>query len=113
MAAICVVVWGSLLPADSPLLETVDRLQISDKVCHFCAYVLLSLLAATAQKTRRRSVFAALLMGVLGLALEILQGFTPTRSMDLVDAMASWLGVACGMLLGLALVRTATALEER
>ena len=35
---ICCVVVGSLLPAASPVMVAVGRLNINDKVEHFCAY---------------------------------------------------------------------------
>jgi VanZ family protein len=63
----------------------------------------LSLLGVVVQKTRRKSILAAVAMGVLGLVLEGLQGLTATRSMNIADAVANWTGVACGLLLGLVL----------
>jgi len=99
----CGVVWLSLLPSDSPVMKTVDEFHVSDKILHFCAYLVLSLLSVSVGKTRRQSAIAALLMGALGIVLEILQGFTPTRSMELMDAVASCTGVACGTVLGFVL----------
>ena len=97
------VVCSSLTPDDSPLMKKVDH-EMGDKALHFCAYFVLSLLAVLAQQTRRKSVIAAVLMGVLGLVLEVLQSGMATRSPDVADAAANWIGVASGTLLGLALV---------
>jgi VanZ family protein len=102
VAMIVFVVWSSLIPDDSALKKAAD--EFSDFALHFCAYLGLSLLGVVVQKTRRKSILAAVAMGVLGLVLEGLQGLTATRSMDIADAVANWTGVACGMLLGLVLV---------
>ena len=103
-AATALVAVSSLLPDDSPLMKTVDQFDISDKILHFGAYFVLSLLAIASQTTRRRSLIAALLMGVLGIVLEGLQGLTPTRSADILDAITGSIGVICGTSLGLALL---------
>ncbi len=95
---------SSLLPDDSLLIKTVDQFEISDKVLHFGAYFVLSLLAMTSHPTRRRALIAAVLMGVLGLVLEGLQSLTPSRSADILDVITGSIGVICGISLGLALL---------
>jgi VanZ family protein len=96
----CVVV-GSLLPAASPVMVAVGRLQINDKVQHFCAYLSLSSLPVIAFRDRRRGIVAGLSMFLLGVLLEGGQHFSPGRSVELGDVLANGAGVSCGALLGL------------
>lgn len=51
---VCCVVVGSLLPATSPVIAVVGRMQVSDKVLHFGAYLALSLLPVIGFRDRRR-----------------------------------------------------------
>ena len=67
---ICCVVVGSLLPAASPVMVAVGRLHVSDKVLHFSAYLMLSLLPVIGFRDRRRGLIAGLSMFVLGVLLD-------------------------------------------
>ncbi len=96
----CVVI-GSLLPAASPVMVAVGRLQINDKVQHFCAYLSLSSLPVIGFRDRRRGIVAGLSMFLLGVLLEGGQHFSPGRSVELGDVLANGAGVSCGALLGL------------
>ena len=60
LVSILLVVAGSLLPASSPVIRAVERLPVSQKVLHFCAYTWLALLALLAIKRRSPAVLAAL-----------------------------------------------------
>jgi VanZ family protein len=95
----CCVVVGSLLPAASPVMVAVGRLHISDKVLHFCAYLVLSLLPVVGFRDRRRGLIAGLSMFVLGLLLEDGQHFSPGRAVELGDVIANGAGVSRGVLL--------------
>jgi len=96
----CVVV-GSLSPAQSVLMEDIDKLDINDKVIHSCAYLTLSLFPVVVMESRRRGVKAGLSMFLLGVLLEGGQHFSPGRSVDYRDVLANGGGVLCGTLLGL------------
>ena len=101
IAAICVVIVGSLLPAASPLMVALGRLGINDKVEHFCAYLTLSALPVIGLEDRHRAIWAAVSMFLLGVLLEGGQHFSPGRSVELGDVIANGLGVASGLLLAL------------
>ena len=96
----CVVI-GSLSPAASPVMVNIGRLQINDKVEHFCAYLALSFLPVIGFKDRRRGLRAGLSMFLLGILMEAGQHFSPGRSVELGDVLANGAGVSCGTLLGL------------
>ena len=106
---ICCVVIGSLLPAASPVIVDISRLQISDKVLHFCAYLALSFLPVIGFRDRRRGLMAGLSMFLLGILMEAGQHFSPGRAVELGDVVANGVGVSCGTLLGLP-IRTLIAI---
>jgi VanZ family protein len=100
---IVLVVIGSLLPATSPVIQHLDRLDISDKVMHFSAYLMLALLPVIGFRDRRRGIAAGLSMFLLGVLLEALQHSAPGRTVELGDLIANGAGVACGILVALPL----------
>jgi VanZ family protein len=106
---ICCVVIGSLLPAASPLMVDIGRLHINDKVMHFGAYLVLSLLPVIGFRDRRRGIVAGLSMFLLGVLMEAGQHFSPGRAVELGDVIANGAGVSCGALLGLP-IRTLIAI---
>ena len=106
---ICCVVIGSLLPAASPVIVDISRLQISDKVLHFCAYLALSFLPVIGFRDRRKGLMAGLSMFLLGVLMEAGQHFSPGRAVELGDVVANGAGVSCGTLLGLP-IRTLIAI---
>jgi hypothetical protein len=67
---ICCVVIGSLLPAASPVMIAIGRLQIWDKLQHFGAYLALSFLPVIGFKDRRKGLMAGLTMFFLGILME-------------------------------------------
>lgn len=67
----------------------------SDFVYHMIAFLLLTVSAAI---TLDRKVLAVASMATLAIALELLQAFVPGRSVFLIDAGASLLGVLLGLL---------------
>jgi hypothetical protein len=101
IALICCVVIGSLLPANSPVMVAIGRLNINDKVQHFCAYLALSSLPVIGFQDRRRGIIAGLAMFILGVLMEAGQHFSPGRAVELGDVIANGAGVGCGALLGL------------
>ncbi len=96
---ICCVVIGSLLPAASPVMAAVGRLHVSDKVLHFCAYLVLSSLPMIGFRDRRTGIVAGLSMFILGVLLEGGQHFSPGRAVEFGDVVANGMGVSCGVLL--------------
>ncbi|MEN6532049.1 MAG: VanZ family protein [Bryobacteraceae bacterium] len=99
--SICVVAVYSFLPADSYLTIVLSRLNIGDKVLHFCAYVMLSVLPVAGFSDRRRGIAAGLLMFALGILIEGGQYFSVGRAVEFSDVIANGAGVSCGTLLGL------------
>jgi VanZ family protein len=102
-ALICCVVIGSLLPAASPVMVDIGRLHINDKVMHFSADLVLSLLPVIGFRDRRSGLMAGLSMFLLGILMEAGQHFSPGRAVELGDVIANGTGVSCGVLLALAI----------
>jgi glycopeptide antibiotics resistance protein len=99
LAAVAVVVTGELLPAASAPMLWLGTLQISDKVMHFGAYLLLAFIPCFGFPLRTGISLSALLIA-LGVALEFAQKLVPGRSCDPLDALANTLGVVLGGVLG-------------
>ena len=72
--------------------------QGSDKVQHFSAYLVLSLLAGLAARSRGQAALYAIALAVTGYGLEWVQ-LLVGRSYDLGDALANALGCLAGFLL--------------
>ena len=106
---LCCVIIGSLLPAASPVMVAIGRLDIWDKLQHFGAYLALSFLPVIGFKDRRQGLKAGLSMFLLGILMEAGQHFSPGRSPELGDVIANGVGVSCGALLGLP-IRTSIAI---
>jgi hypothetical protein len=95
------IVFGSLLPASSGVINAIGLLHVSDKVQHFAAYLALALLPVAGFENRNRGILAGLSMFLLGVLLEGLQHFSPGRAVELGDVIANGLGVAFGILMGI------------
>ena len=98
---ICCVVAGSLLPASTPVMVAVGRLNVNDKVMLFGAYLAVALLPVIGFRDRRRGIAAGLSMFILGILMEAAQHYSPGRSVEFGDVIANGVGVGCGALLGL------------
>lgn len=87
LIVICLVPLNSLppLPANS------------DKLEHLFGYFVLSAAAVQLFANRRALSLAAVGLTVLGIGVEIAQGYTAYRSSDPADALANTLGVVLGM----------------
>lgn len=87
LIVICLVPLNSLppLPANS------------DKLEHLFGYFVLSAAAVQLFASRRALSLAAVGLIVLGIGVEIAQGYTAYRSSDPADALANTLGVLLGM----------------
>jgi len=97
-----IILWGGLQPEDP--LETLIH---TDKMRHVIGFGTLGLLAAMAPSPRSRLAGALAACG-FGLGLELIQHFTPDRTMSGRDFVASSIGVFSGLGFGSALL---TAVE--
>jgi VanZ family protein len=86
---------GSLVPGDR--LPTVS---ISDKLVHAGSYFLLMIWFAGLYG-RKHHTWIALVLVLLGIALDVAQTGTETRSFELRDILANFLGVLLGLGLSL------------
>jgi len=93
-----IILWGGLQPAD--LLEPLIH---ADKMRHVIGFGTLDLLAAMAPSPRSRLAGALAACG-FGLRLELIQDFTPDRTMSGRDFVASSIGVFSGLGFGSALL---------
>jgi VanZ family protein len=89
---------GSLLPGSN-----MPALHVGDKVLHAGSYFLLMVWFAGLYE-RRRHVFIALVLVLLGLALDALQGSVSRRSFDLLDVAANAGGIAVGWVVSVSLL---------
>ena len=97
------LVIGSLLPGSSPAIRWLSG--VSDKVLHFAAYGVLATLAWVGAENRREALRSVLIMVALGVGLDCLQHFIPGRGFELGDVLADNLGLLCGALCGVRLLR--------
>jgi VanZ family protein len=97
LAVVAATATGELLPGSSVPMRFVSWTGVSDKLLHFGAYLLISLLAVLL--FRRRVAFA--LAGgavLLGVTLEFVQKLVPGRSFEIRDMTANTLGVFVGLM---------------
>jgi len=100
-----VVVTGSLLPGDSPIMEKLDSLAVNDKLEHFVAYAGLAFVP-TLHETAIKFGASLAFVAIMGVLLELGQLFVPGRTCDFYDALADGAGILVGFLLGLPLRAT-------
>ena len=87
------VIVGSLLPG--PALPSIG---LSDKLEHALAYFLMMVwFAGLYRRTAHPRIAVVLLL--LGIALDLLQATTRTRSFEVYDIVADAVGIAIGLLL--------------
>jgi hypothetical protein len=95
---VALVIVGSLVPGSA--LEAVE---VDDKVMHAGAYFVLMVWFAGFYRHAAYPVIATILLA-LGLALDLLQLLTDTRSFDWYDVAMNSTGVICGFVLSTLLV---------
>lgn len=100
MAVAGVALWSSLMPGGQP--QPVAT--VSDKVLHGSGYALLAFLLLMAWRPPVRVIASFLTVTAYGAVIEILQGLTPTRTPDLLDAATNALGAAIGITAAYALI---------
>jgi len=86
----------SLMP---PVLD--EHVGHTDKIVHLAGYALLTFWWA--QLVTRQRWKLALAAVIFGIVIELLQGFTPDRQPDVLDALANTCGVLLGWLIARAL----------
>jgi VanZ family protein len=91
------VVVGSLLPG-----RMVPTVSLSDKIQHAGAYFLLMVWFAGLYRRKVHPIIAVVLL-LLGVALDLLQGTTKSRSFELNDIAADAVGILVGLALSFAL----------
>ena len=101
-AAGALVAAVSLVPG-----TTLPPTSIGDKVEHVLAYAVLGLLGAASSERGIKRVILGL--AAFGLAIELLQTFSPGRSPDLLDLVADIAGATVGCVLAI-LLRHMTSL---
>jgi VanZ family protein len=89
------VIVGSLVPG-----EMLRSITMSDKILHAGSYFVLMIWFAGLYHRSKHPVVAAVLIA-LGIALDVAQGATLTRSFDLNDIGADAAGVLAGLLLSI------------
>lgn len=92
--SIVVVIWGTLMtgPDLHRWSSEIWLLAWNDKLLHFGAYLVLSLLAVLGSSRRGTGIRLALSMILLGALLELAQLFVFGRSADVKDEAANTLG---------------------
>jgi Predicted integral membrane protein len=88
-----VLVLGSIAPADTEQIQ--PAYIFGDFVLHAFGYFGLTVLLIFAQRYPRIWI-TAIIAGIIGIAMEGLQGLTPDRAMQASDALANALGAAAG-----------------
>jgi VanZ family protein len=93
--AVCMLIYQSLNPSPPELPEW----PLSDKAAHFMAYAWIMLWFGFIYRQGRQYLLLGLGLILLGVTLEILQGASGYRSMEVSDASFNSLGVFAGWLL--------------
>ncbi len=92
------VATGSLLPG--PVVQVISY---NDKVMHASSYFVLMVWFGGLYPRSKHLRIAVALLG-LGVALDLLQGLTATRSLDIFDIAANTVGLVLGLALSTSLL---------
>ena len=93
--AVCFLIYQSLNPSPPELPEW----PLADKMAHFLVYAWIMLWFGFIYRPGKKYLLLGLSLVVLGGTLEILQGASGYRSMEVLDACFNTLGVFTGWLL--------------
>ena len=101
-----IIYWIILFIATSLPVQSVPAIAISDKINHFLAYFILSVLLNLALIFQRKSIFffnnaaaaAVIIASVYGALDEIHQIFIPGRFAEVLDWLADTAGAVLGVL---------------
>ncbi len=105
--AVCILIYESLTPSPPDLPE----FPFADNLTHFLVYAGIMLWFGFIYRPGKEYLLLGLSLILLGGTLELLQGASEYRSMEILDASSNSLGVFAGWLLartrlGWALLRT-------
>lgn len=89
---IALIIYLSLAPISSVMPSAAG----TDKVMHIAAYAIMMIWFGLIYKARRRVIVLGIAFIILGIVLEILQGLTGYRSMEVMDMIANNAGVLIG-----------------
>jgi VanZ family protein len=95
--AVCILIYQSLIPSPPDLPE----FPLADKLAHFMVYAWIMLWFGFIYKPGEKYLLLGLSLILLGVTLELLQGASGYRSMEVSDACFNALGVFAGWLLAL------------
>lgn len=101
---ICVAYWLALTtlllapnPAELLGLRGAPDFPLGDKGVHFSVFAGLSMLSCSVRWPKRPTVAMIVLLMTYAVATESLQVFVPTRSIELFDYAANFLGLLTGL----------------
>ncbi len=112
------VLWAAMLLLVAVLslaiVPPLPEVPNSDKFGHALAYASLAAMAVQLFSGKRTLIRVALLLIAYGIAMEFLQGLTPNRTPDPMDALANSIGVVIGISAAFTPLRNALAwIEQR
>ena len=83
----------------SPATAHAPFIQHGDKLTHLASYATLMFWWAQLYIASRQRLVLAMALTFLGIGIELLQGFTPDRQSDVLDALANTAGILLGWLI--------------
>jgi len=107
--AVCMLIYQSLNPSPLELPEW----PLADKLAHFVAYGWIMLWFGFIYQPGRKYLLHGVSLILLGVTLELLQGASGYRSMEVSDACFNALGVFAGWLLACTRLSSALLWTER
>jgi VanZ family protein len=107
--AVCMLIYQSLIPSPPELPEFL----YADKLAHFIVYAWIMLWFGFIYQPGEKYFLLGLSLILLGVTLELLQGATGYRSMEVSDASSNALGIFVGWLLAHTRLSSALLWAER
>ena len=75
----------------------------ADKILHMLAFICLSFMPAIMLSKARDMIFGLLFVMAIGIGIELIQHYIPSRNAEFMDVVFDGLGVAIGTMMGLSL----------
>ncbi len=107
--AVCMLIYQSLTPSPPDL----PAFLFADKVAHFIVYAWIMLWFGFIYRPEKKYFLLGMSLILLGVTLELLQGASGYRSMEVSDAIFNALGVFVGALLARTRLSSALLWAER
>ena len=108
MIATCTALGFALQPKALPL--TMDG---ADKILHLAVFLTLTLIPAITFDKISSVILGLLFVAAIGIGIECIQHFMPTRKAEVMDVVYDMIGIAIGACIGLSLRRTYQELLPR